>query len=229
MSMLTFERQNGRERDRIRVHVADLIIAGWTGRDQQAIEHHVAELAALGVPRPSTTPLFYRVSNTLATQADRLQVLGSHTSGEAEPVIVALADGLWLGCGSDQTDRRAEAQSVALSKQLGPKVVSRQLWRLDPVLARWDCLRLRGYATVGGQRLLYQDSALSAMRPADDLIRRYTGGKTTLPAGTVMFCGTIVAIGGVRPASRFEVELEDPASGDLLALGYDVVELPVVA
>ena len=90
-------------------------------------------------------------------------------------------------------------------------------------------LRLRAFATFGGKRTLYQDAALSAMRSADDLIRRFTGGKDTLAAGTVMFCGTVVAIGGVRPSERFEVELEDPASGDKLTLGYDVDELPVVS
>lgn len=227
--MLTFERRNGAHGDRIRVHIDNLVIAGWTGRDPKAIQHHVEELAAIGVPPPSATPLFYRVSNTLVTQTDRLQVLGPDTSGEAEPVVVALADGLWLGVGSDQTDRKAESMSVALSKQLGPKVVGRRLWRLADVLPRWDTLRLRAFATFGGKRTLYQDAALSAMRSADDLIRRFTGGKDTLIAGTVMFCGTVVAIGGVRPSERFEVELEDPASGDKLTLGYDVDELPVVS
>ena len=113
--MLTFERRNGAHGDRIRVHIDNLVIAGWTGRDANAIQHHVEELAAIGVPPPSATPLFYRVSNTLVTQTDRLQVLGPDTSGEAEPVVVALADGLWLGVGSDQTDRKAESMSVALS------------------------------------------------------------------------------------------------------------------
>ena len=227
--MLTFERRNGALGDRIRVHIDNLVIAGWTGRDPKAIQRHVEELAAIGVPPPSTTPLFYRVSNALVTQTDRLQVLGPDTSGEAEPVIVALADGLWLGVGSDQTDRRAEAMSVALSKQLGPKVMGRRLWRLADLLPRWDTLRLRAFATIGSKRTLYQDATLSAMRTADDLIRRFTGGKDSLAPGTVMFCGTVAAIGGVRPSDRFEVELEDPAGGEKLALAYDVDVLPVVS
>ena len=43
--------------------IQNLIIAGWAGRDQQAIEHHIEELAALGVPRPSAVPLYYRGAN----------------------------------------------------------------------------------------------------------------------------------------------------------------------
>jgi hypothetical protein len=227
--MLVFERNVDGLADRVGVEVGELVIAGWTGRDRQAIDHHLAELAQLGVKPPSATPLFYRVSNTLITQTDRLQVLGPDTSGEAEAVIVALADGLWLACGSDQTDRKAEAASVAIAKQLGPKVIGRALWRLDDVLARWDELRLRAWATIGGKRVLYQNSALSAMLRADDLIRRYTGGAARLAPGTVMFCGTVVAVDGVRPADRFEVELADPLAGRALTLAYDIDVLPVVS
>lgn len=45
------------------------IVAGWTGRDRAAVDHHIAELADLGVAPPSEVPLFYRVSQSLFTQA----------------------------------------------------------------------------------------------------------------------------------------------------------------
>ena len=35
------------------------------------------------------------------------------------------------------------------------------------------------------------------------------------------------AIGGVRPATRFEGELEDPVVGRKISFGYDVKTLPV--
>ncbi|MBN9268067.1 MAG: DUF2848 family protein, partial [Hyphomicrobium sp.] len=60
-----------------------------------------------------------------------------------------------------------------------------------------------------------------------DLIARYAGGKP-LPVGTVMMGGTMSAIGGIRPASRFEMELEDPASGERITHAYDIEALPVV-
>ena len=37
--------------------IDQMVIAGWTGRDAAAIEHHIAELTAIGVPRPSSVPL----------------------------------------------------------------------------------------------------------------------------------------------------------------------------
>ena len=116
--MLTLERISKAGRDRIAVAIEHLIIAGWAGRDAAAIEHHIEELAALGIPRPSTTPVYYRVAAATLTQAERFVVLGPDSSGEVEPFIVSLADGLWVGLGSDHTDRKAEAVGIALSKQL---------------------------------------------------------------------------------------------------------------
>jgi hypothetical protein len=224
--MLTFTRHAGGRSDTIAARLDTLVIAGWTGRDDAAIRHHIEELAAIGVPRPSTVPLFYRVAATQLTQATNLQVLGPDSSGEVEPVVVALADGLWLGIGSDHTDRKAESISVALSKQLCGKVIGTELWRLDEL--DWDRLVLRAHATIGGERVLYQEGPLAGIRPPDDLIRRYTNADT-LPPGTAMFCGTLAARGGVRPGTKFEMEIEDPARGRSLRHAYTIEALPVIA
>lgn len=223
--MLDFERFSRQGSDRIAVAVNQLIVAGWTGRDAAAIEHHIEELAAIGVPRPSTTPLYYRLGCGLLTQTDRLQVLGPDTSGEVEPVLVSLADGLWVGVGSDHTDRKAEAVGVALSKQLCGKVIGPQLWRFEEVLPHWDSLVLRSWATIDGIRTLYQEGALAAIRSPLDLLQRLGG----LSPGQLMFCGTLSAKGGVRPASRFDMMLEDPVLGRRLEWGYAVEVLPVVS
>ena len=226
--MLTFERISKTGRDRIAVEIDHLIIAGWAGRDAAAIEHHIEELAALGIPRPSSTPVYYRVAAATLTQAERFEVLGPDSSGEVEPFIVSLADGLWVGLGSDHTDRKAETVGIALSKQLCGKPVGTQLWRYEDVEPHWDQLILRSYATIDGQRVLYQESAVSSLRTPRDLIRKMTG-TDTLPAGTAMYCGTPGAIGGIRPGTRFEMELEDPVLGRTLRHAYDIEVLPVVS
>ena len=43
-----------------------------------------------------------------------------------------------------------------------------------------------------------------------------------------MFGGTFAAKGGIRPASRFEFELEDPVLKRSIRHGYDVIVLPVL-
>jgi hypothetical protein len=225
---LQFERIAKDRTDRVGIEIDTLIIGGWAGRDAAAIEHHIEELAALGIPRPSTTPVYYRVAAQTLTQANRLSVLGPDSSGEVEPVLVAMADGLWIGVGSDHTDRKAEAMGIALSKQLCGKPVGAQLWSYADVEGHWDELVLRSWATIGGQRVLYQESAVASLRTPRDLVRRHTGADT-LPAGTLMFCGTPGAIGGIRPGTRFETELADPVLKRSLTHGYDIEALPVVS
>lgn len=225
---LQFHRIAANGEDNVSIGIENLVIAGWAGRNEAAIEHHIEELAALGIPRPSTTPLYYRVADQILTQADRLVVLGPDSSGEIEPLVVAMADGLWIGIGSDHTDRKAEAQGIALSKQLCGKPVGSKLWAYTDVEGHWDELEIRSWATIDGKRVLYQESSVSALRTPRDLIRKHAG-TDTLPAGTLMFCGTPTAIGGIRPGSRFEMELFDPVLKRSLTHAYDIEVLPVVS
>jgi hypothetical protein len=70
---------------------------------------------------------------------------------------------------------------------------------------------------------LYQEGPVTAMRSPEDLMSRY--GK--LPAGWAMFCGTLAAKGGIRPADVFRMELEDPVRKKKLAHEYRIHVLPV--
>ena len=223
--MLTFTRYYGGTSDQITLDPETLIVAGWTGRDEAALRHHIEELAAIGVPRPSSVPVFYRNAVSNIVQTNRLEVLGPDTSGEVEPVVVALEDGLWIGLGSDHTDRKAETMGIALSKQLCGKVMGTSLWRLDEISKHWDRIIIRSHAVIGGERVIYQEGPLAAMRHPDDLIARY--GKA-LGAATIMFCGTLGAKGGIRPAARFEMELEDPVRKRRMTHAYDIIDLPVI-
>src|SRR3954453_21966178 len=223
--MLTFTRSYDSATDAITMTPDTLIVAGWTGRDEASLRHHIEELAAIGVPRPSSVPVFYRNSVNNVMQAERLEVLGPDTSGEVEPVIVALNDGLWIGLGSDHTDRKAETMGIALSKQLCGKVMGPALWKFEDIAAHWDRIIIRSYATIDGERVIYQEGPLALMRDPVDLMTRY--GRPFV-ANTVVMCGTIGAKGGIRPAARFDMELEDPVLKRRIAHGYDVVDLPVV-
>ncbi|MBS0536585.1 MAG: DUF2848 domain-containing protein [Proteobacteria bacterium] len=205
-----------------------LIVAGWTGRDTKALEHHVEELAALGVPRPSSMPVFYRTSVDGLTQTRRLEVLGGDTSGEVEPVLLSFDGAMWLSVGSDHTDRKLETLGIALSKQICGKVIAEDVWPLADVMPHWDKLIIRAHATFGGERVLYQEGPLANMRTPADLLRRYDGS-AALKDGVAMFCGTVGAIGGIRPASRFELEIEDPVLGRRIDHSYDIVALPIVS
>jgi len=87
--------------------------------------------------------------------------------------------------------------------------------------------KLVQWATIDGKRILYQEGALAAMRRPEELLELH--GSTRLASGAAMFCGTVGAIGGIRPATRFEMELEDPVLRRRLAHAYEIVTLPVIA
>jgi len=203
------------------------VIAGWTGRDPVARDKHIAELEAIGIARPATTPIYYRCSARRITQEDRIEVSGGESSGEVEFVLIGWQGRIFVGCGSDHTDRKVEAYSVTVSKQMCDKPVASVLWELEDVIAHWDRLILRSWAVIGGARVLYQEGTLDAMLPVKDLIERGFGGKD-LPDGCAMFGGTFAAKGGIRPADRFEFELEDPVLKRKISHGYDVVPMPVL-
>ncbi|WP_144635700.1 DUF2848 domain-containing protein [Bordetella genomosp. 13] len=211
------------------VDIRNLVVAGWAGRDRAAIEHHIEELAAIGVPRPSSVPLYYRVAFNQVTQDERVQAVGGESSGEVEPFVFMLDGELHVSIASDHTDRKLEAHSVALSKQLCVKPVARQAWRHADVAGHWDELVLRAYIVENGAEVLYQEGALSALRTPIELIEGYTQGGRALPDGTGMTCGTVGAIGGIRPSTTFIMELHDPRLGRTLRHRYDVEILPEIA
>jgi hypothetical protein len=205
--------------------VKELVIAGWTGRDVDALEAHIRELEAIGVRRPKSTPIFYRASASLLTSANSIEVVGEHSSGEVEVVVFALDDGVWIGVGSDHTDRKLESISVSLSKQVCAKPVGSFLWRLDDVIAHWDQLLLRSTIIIAGQSRVYQEGPVATMRSPLELIHLYNG-KSVLAPGTAMFCGTLATRGTIAASESFAMELEDPVLGRKLTHHYSVRTLP---
>jgi hypothetical protein len=197
---------------------SNVVIAGWTGRDEAQLKKHIMELAEIGVKPPRTTPIFYRVANTLISNATSIQVSGTDTSGEVEFVLLSKPDGLWVTVGSDHTDRKAETIGVSLSKQLCEKPIAKDAWKYDDVKPHWDKLVLRSWA----DGKLYQEGPVTAMRSPEDLM-----GRHPLKTGWAMFCGTLAAKGGIRPADVFRMELEDPVRKKKLAHEYRIHVLPV--
>ncbi len=224
---LGFSIRRGDRTMRETVPIRHAVIAGWTGRDQEALEKHIRELEALGVARPATTPIFYRVAASRITTGTAIEAAGGDSSGEVEFVLVRHGGRLYLGVGSDHTDRKVEAYNVTVSKQMCEKPVAPELWVLDDVAAHWDQLVLRSWACGEGKRTLYQEGSVAAMRRPQELIELYAGA-AGLAEGTLMFCGTLAAKGGIRPAPRFEFEIEDPVRGLRIGHGYDIAALPIL-
>lgn len=207
----------------IEVAVSRLVIAGWAGRDARDVEHHIRELEALGVKRPASVPTFYLVASALLTTEGVVDVLGTHSSGEVEVVLIhSASDGLLVGIGSDHTDRRVESYDVAVSKQMCAKPVSAALWRYADVASHWDSLIARSWR-IGGDAdpVLYQEGTLARLLRPEELIERGFGA-AAMPPGSAMFCGTQAVLGELSAGVGYELELHDPVLGRSLWHRYRV-------
>jgi len=215
--------------DIISVDIKELIIAGWAGRHQAAIDEHIEELREIGVTPPSSTPLFYRVAANQLTTSTNVQVLSHATSGEVEVVLIGTNEGTLVGIGSDHTDRDAEAWSVAHSKQLCIKPVSRHVWRLDSIIQHWDELQMFSYITVDGKEELYQQGPLTGLLHPNELLSRFGLPTPHLEPGQAMLCGTSPVLGKLRPADAFRMVLHDPVKQRDLQHHYQISTLSVIA
>ncbi|TCT28132.1 DUF2848 domain-containing protein [Martelella mediterranea] len=193
-----------------------LVIAGWAGRNVEAVEEHIRELEEIGVARPRRTPMFYRLSAALLTADGEIEVVGEAATGEAEVVLIRSGDAFHVGIGSDHTDRKLEAVGVTLSKQICGKPVGPDLWSLDDLRGHWDKLILRSKVWRDGEWRLYQEGTLDSLMTPDELLRQYEDDGGRFGEGDVMFCGTVPIIGDFYFAEKMALELSDPVLGRTL-------------
>jgi hypothetical protein len=204
------------------------VVGGWTGRDKAALQHHIEELAQIGVKPPAKTPLFYRVSVSRLVQSEAIEVAGAESSGEVEYVMLKVNGRMWIGAGSDHTDRAVEQMGITVAKQLCDKPVARILWPFDEVEGHWDQLVLRSYIEEAGQTKLYQEGAVASLLSPRELLANYSESGGELEEGTLMFGGTCGTIGGVRYAPSFSLELADPVLNRIIRHAYHVHPLPII-
>lgn len=202
-----------------------LIIAGWAGRDWLAVQHHIAELAELGVEPPKVTPCFYQVGAVSLTTAERIDCLGTASSGEVEYFLyLDEREKMWVGVGSDHTDREAEAYSISFSKQVCPKPIASELWSFDEVEPHWDELFLRSWISDGEEEL-YQDGSIATLLHPKSLLEAFARTGGDIKKGTVIFGGTLPVIGKIRAARDFRMEIFDPVLKRSITHQYSVRNL----
>jgi len=200
-----------------------VIITGYTGRDQESVRAHIHELAAHGIPAPLEIPTIFRTTLDRLTTESEVEVLGGHTSGEAEVVFLVSGDDIWVTLGSDHTDRGLEKVDIVASKQVCPKPVSAEVWRYADVRDRWDSLVLRSWVGAAGRERLYQEGRMSAVLAPEDLLAVLRGRVGKLVDGAAIYSGTIPLLGGVFLAKPyFEAELFDESAGRSLRCAYRV-------
>lgn len=199
-----------------------LIIAGYTGRNAAAVAAHIEELAAIGIPPPASVPAFFELDPGLVTTDPVVEIAGANTSGEVEPVLIRHAGRLYLGVGSDHTDRDLERTDIAASKAACPKPVGHEVVALpdDLTALDWDAISVE--SSVDGDA--YQRGTLDALRTPADLLSRLTRALGEIGGDLVIFAGTLPLLNGqFRPGHRWTLSLQLNADSSLTH-SYEVRE-----
>jgi hypothetical protein len=153
-------------------------------------------------------------------------VAGAASSGEVEPLLINDGGQVFAGIASDHTEREVEAYNIAVSKQMCDKPCSLKLWPMEELKDHWDSLQLSSRIEENGKLIIYQRGTLSSMLAPQDLITALDREGGAFTPGIAMLCGTLPALGGVRPSWSFEMTLSDLVLGRSIGHRYEVLTLP---
>lgn len=204
-----------------------MVNAGYVGRNQEEVRRHIEELARKGIPGPKTTPvLFPVITRTLVTDHE-IEVYGDKTSGEVEYVLLVEDEKtVYVGLGSDHSDRHLEETDIPRCKQICPNIISRTVWSLNEVQKHWDELEIRSKVIKDGKEIIYQEGSLALILEPEALME-FVRSKIPAPLdGTVIYSGTLgLLTGDFVFSDNFSAELIDPKLNRRLELAYDIQPL----
>lgn len=200
-------------------------VIGWAGRQIEKTMEHVRELEAIGVPAPKSIPTVYPVSPVTLTQEPCITCIGDKTCGEVEFIIFRRRGEIFIGIGSDHTDREMETVSVLKSKAICEKPIGTVLWSYEEIKDHWDELELCSWQIVDGEEQLYQKGTVAAILPVEKLIEATEKEFSDLE-DCIMFSGTVPTQNGMVYGSHFKGKLIDHKLGREMCLEYDVKVVP---
>jgi hypothetical protein len=209
---------------KLNFEVRKLLLAGYTFRDQEQIKRHFEEVKKEGIAGPNSLPPFCPKLRDKITTDDRIEVLhGIKTSGEAEFVLLIDRGDLYIGIGSDHSDRETEKYNMWISKQICPCVLSKKVWLYQDIKDNWDNIIKRAWVEVDGKRQLYQETRLETFMRPEELLEKTKERVDGELDGTVVYAGTEATLGGTFIySSYFEAELVDERSGRTLSCAYKI-------
>ena len=206
----------------LRFRFTRMVNAGYVGRNQEEVRRHIEELAKKGIPGPKKTPTLYPViCRTLITD-ETIEVHSNETCGEVEYVLLVQdKNTIYVGLGSDHTDRHLEETDSPRAKQICPNVISRKVWPLREVEDHWDEIEMSSKMITAGKEVLYQKGRLELIMDPKSLMQ-FVLSKIPGPLdGTVIYSGTMGALtGGFVFGEKFTAELNDPTLNRQLSLAY---------
>lgn len=202
---------------------------GFTIRDAAKMQAHLDEVAREGVPPPSTDhpPVIFPISPWATITDTEVPVQYDKTSGEIEIVTLALGDQVFVGVGSDHTDRALESIDIPWSKQVAPNVLAPTVWRWTDVQDHWDEVQLESYVLEGEERKLYQRAGVAEFWTPIEMRDSLHGRiKPVEGGGLILFSGTVVSVDHTLSYSReWTLRMIDPVLRRMIEHTYHVIVL----
>lgn len=218
----TLQHANGEDNE-LPIVLKGGVLCGYTGRDQAAVQQHIDELENEGIKPPPSVPAYYpKTFEGIKIDSD-IHTDGHETAGEVEFVLFPTGDALYVGLGSDHTDRELERLDIRKSKLICPAIVGKTLWDYNDVKDHWDEIEMRSWAVTGNERVLYQDGTTSVLMKPEELLKRVRDQISCDLDGMSIYSGTLpLETGKFVYADRFEAEMVDPVLNRKISLSYEV-------
>lgn len=208
---------------RIELSPTRMYNVGSATRDPEAARAHQEEVAEIGIriAFDVPSPRIYPVAISQAVTDTEVAALHGESSGEVEIVIVVDGSDIYVGVGSDHTDRWLERTSIPWSKNVSPNVVAPELWRWQDVADHWDECVMSSH--VDGRP--YQEAAVSIFLTPPEILE-VLAERVDLPSSYVVFCGSYAAIDKImRFGDTWELALTDPVRDRAIRHTYRVIDL----
>jgi len=207
--------------------ICRMVNAGYTGRNQDEVRKHIDELAEKGIPGPEKTPTLYPVIPKTLIKDSHIDVYGDETCGEIEYVLFVVSeDEIYVGLGSDHTDRYLEETDIPRAKQICPNLVSDTVWPLAEIENHWDQMIMKSDVVRNGETIAYQEGSTSLIMGPKELMDFVRSCLSDSLAGTVIYSGTLGSLmGGFVFGEKFSTELIDPILDRRIELGYAIQPL----
>jgi hypothetical protein len=222
--------ESKQERRELAFRYSRLVNAGYVGKNQEEVRRHIDELAAKGIPGPKSIPVLYPVVCSALSLEPAIEVYGHETSGEVEYVLCVITENeVYVGLGSDHTDRHLEETDIPRSKQICPNIMSRKVWPLAEIENHWDDLLITASVLNNGKDNCYQEGRLGLLlNPAE--LMSFVKSKISGPLeNLIIFSGTLGTLTGEFVfGQKFSAALIDEKLNRRLEVSYDIRPLDYV-
>lgn len=222
MKTLNFSVDEKQKKKNISMKCEHVYVVGYSGRNTEMVKKHIKELQEqLGAIPPEHVPEIYDCPVDILAQEEKIQCTGAQTSGEIEFVIVSVDGEIYIGAGSDHTDRLLEGKSVLNAKLACPKVIGKDLWKYEEVKEKWDELQMSAWQEKDGEKIHYQEGTTENILPVEKILQilQERGRKIE---NSVIFSGTVPLLGQYCYGDKFEGTLKDLQSERELKVKYSV-------